>query len=267
MKKKALVFFCCFALCIAIAGHEFWIQPQRFRYKTGQIVRLKFHVGENFNGENWNGNRSTMQQIRLHFNGYDDDIRNLLSDSTHGDSLTVQFFDEGTVTVTCLTENRRIELEPQKFLDYLKEDGLYETIAYREEHGEKDSSGRELYQRNVKSIIQIGAQTDSGYNCETGLPVDIIPLSHPYQIKKTQQWRAKVLFEGKPLANQTIKVWNKMNGSTEMKNLLTDEKGIVELEVKPVGQWMLSTVKMIRLENDSTANWQSYWGSLTWGYF
>ena len=29
---------------------------------------------------------------------------------------------------------------------------------------------------------------------------------------------------------------------------------------------MVSTVKMIRLENDAKANWQSYWGSCTWGY-
>jgi hypothetical protein len=29
---------------------------------------------------------------------------------------------------------------------------------------------------------------------------------------------------------------------------------------------MISTVKMERLENDPRANWQSYWGSCTWGY-
>jgi len=267
MKKKVLVFFSSVVFCLVLAAHEFWIQPQRFRYKAGQAVKLKFHVGENFNGENWSGNRSTVQQIHLYFNGYDDDIRNLLSENTSGDSLTVQFFDEGTVTVTCLTENKHIELDAPEFLEYLKEDSLTETIAYREEHGESDSIGRELYQRNVKSIIQVGTKLDSGYNRETGLPVDIIPLSHPYLIKKTQRLSAKVLFEGKPLINQTIKLWSKTNGHTEMKSLITDENGIVEMDVKPIGQWMLSTVKMIRLENDSTANWQSYWGSLTWGYF
>jgi hypothetical protein len=30
---------------------------------------------------------------------------------------------------------------------------------------------------------------------------------------------------------------------------------------------MVSCVKMVRLQNDPQAEWQSYWGSLTWGYY
>lgn len=267
MKKRIVAIFICLGLVLFLAGHEFWIQPQRFHFKSGQAVRIRFQVGENFEGENWSGNRASMNDIRLHFAEYTDDIKNLLSDSTNGDSLTVQFFDEGTVLASCQSVNKFIQLEPEKFLEYLKEDGLAETIKLREEYNETDSAGRELYQRNIKSLLQIGTVIDSNYKKATELPVDIIPLSHPYLIKKKQHFRAKVLFEGKPLAEQMVKLWHRSKGVTEKQDLRTNSEGIIEMEIHPKGQWMLSTVKMVRLQDDSTANWQSYWGSFTWGYF
>ncbi|WP_336516975.1 DUF4198 domain-containing protein [Pollutibacter soli] len=267
MKKKITAIFISLGLVLCLAGHEFWIQPQRFHFKRGQPIRIRFQVGENFEGENWSGNKASMRDIRLHFAEYTDDIKNLLSDSTNGDSLTVQFFDEGTVLASCQTSNKFIQLEPEKFLEYLKEDGLEETIKLREEYNEKDSSGREFYQRNIKSLMQIGSVIDSTYKKTTELPLDIIPLSHPYLIKKKQHFQAKVLFEGDPLSNQLIKLWHRSKGKTEMLDLKTDEQGIVEMEINPYGQWMLSTVKIVRLPDDTTASWQSYWGSFTWGYY
>jgi uncharacterized GH25 family protein len=51
----------------------------------------------------------------------------------------------------------------------------------------------------------------------------------------------------------------------------TDENGEVSFLTETSGEWMVSCVKMIRLENDPKADptaigWQSYWGSCTWGY-
>lgn len=52
-----------------------------------------------------------------------------------------------------------------------------------------------------------------------------------------------------------------------MKELSTDSKGELSIDVEPGGRWMISTVKMVRLQNDPKAQWQSYWGSVTWGYY
>jgi uncharacterized GH25 family protein len=74
-----------------------------------------------------------------------------------------------------------------------------------------------------------------------------------------------VLFNKQPLSNQLIKIWHRVNGQTVKEEMHTNEKGEISFTISTTGKWMVSTVNMIRLQND-TAQWQSYWGSCTWGY-
>jgi uncharacterized GH25 family protein len=265
MKKGGSVFFL-LILSAFLNGHEFWLEPIRFILKPGDKVSVKFRVGENFNGENWQGNKSSVEELKLFYKDIDDDLKNLLSDSITGDSLNLQFFDEGTVMVSYQSTNKYIQISADTFQTYLKEDGLQNAFDFRSKNGLTDSIGREFYKRSVKTIFQIGAIKDSSYKKKTGLPLEIIPLIHPYGLKKGQSLPVKVLFKDSVLANNMVKVWHKLNGKTDMKDLYTDENGRLQVPVSLSGQWMLSVVKMEALSDSSRADWQSYWGSLTWGY-
>jgi uncharacterized GH25 family protein len=265
MKKFVSTFFF-LVFSALLTGHEFWLEPVRFILKPGEKVCVKFRVGENFNGENWQGTRASVEELKLFYKDVDDDLKNLLSDSIAGDSLNLQFFDEGTVMVTYESTNKYIQISADTFQTYLKEDGLKNAFDYRAANGLIDSMGREYYKRSVKTIFQIGATKDSSYNRKTDLPLDIIPLKHPYSLKKGQELPVKILFKDSVLANNMVKVWHKQNGKTEMKDLYTDENGRLQVPVSLSGEWMLSVVKMEALSDTSRANWQSYWGSLTWGY-
>jgi uncharacterized GH25 family protein len=259
--------FILFTFLIVMGGaHEFWLEPERFHVQPGQQVNLRFRVGEHFEGENWTGNRQLVDTLKVYFDGFDDDLEDLISDST-GDSLNLQFFNEGTVLVAFQSKNKYIELPAEKFNEYLKEDGIDNVAHWRKEHGENDSVSREHYQRNVKTLIQVGDSRTDNYRTATLLPLDIIPLNHPYRLKKGQHLQLRVLFNKEPLSGQLIKVWHKLNGKVETIDLRTDAKGELSVPVSLAGQWMASTVKMERAAPaDSTAQWQSYWGSLTWGY-
>jgi hypothetical protein len=142
MKKVVSVFF--FLVFSALLnGHEFWLEPIHFIVKPGEIVDLKFKVGENFNGENWHGTRSSVEELKLYYKDVDDDLKNLLSDSTAGDSLHLQFFDEGTVMVSYQSANKYIQISADTFQTYLKEDGLQNAFDFRAANGLSDSIGRE----------------------------------------------------------------------------------------------------------------------------
>jgi uncharacterized GH25 family protein len=195
----------------------------------------------------------------------DDDLVSLLPDSARGDSLTLQFFDEGTMMIAYESRNKYIRLPADSFLMYLREDGLQNAIDYRAEHGETDSAGKEYYRRSVKTIFQVGAAKDNLHSKRTGLPLDIIPQAHPYSLKTGQELPVKILFKGAPLKGALVKAWHRLNGKTTSTDLRTDAEGQVSIPVSLAGRWMLSTVRMEREPRDS-AQWQSYWGSLTWGY-
>lgn len=252
-------------LALQAGTHEFWIEPDQFQLKPGQQLRLRFNVGENFTSEGWTGNRQLVDKMRVYFHDLDDEIGNLVSDST-GDSLNLQFYLPGSVLIAFQSKNKHIELPADKFNEYLKEDGLEDAALYRKEHGESDSVGTEHYQRNCKTLLQVGDHKSDNYRKRTDMPVDIVPLNHPYHIKKSGELGLKVFFKDQPLANHLVRIWQRVNGKVNTKDLTTDAQGELRFTVQALGKWMASTVQMERAPATDTVQWQSYWGSLTWGY-
>jgi uncharacterized GH25 family protein len=148
---------------------------------------------------------------------------------------------------------------------------MSDILEYRKGHNETDSAAKEFVQWNAKTIFQVGKVKDETYKLNTSLILDIIPLSHPYKHTDDAEMNFKILFRNVPLAGVKIKVWHQYNGETVKTELTTDENGQIKFPVKTSGRWMVSCVKMIRLEKNETPGlyipWQSYWGSCTWGYY
>jgi len=255
-----------FLLFTFLTSHEFWLQPDKYIYTRGEEINIHFLVGENFEGDNWTGDSSRINSINFYYGGVKDEIpANQFIEK--GDSLQLRQYDEGTSMLTYNSKNSYITLDSSEFNSYLLEDGLNDAIEYRKQHNETDSTGREYYQRSVKAIIQVGAVKDETYKQATALPLDIIPLSHPYKLTNGAILSVKILFKNEPLQNAAVKIWNRHNNVTWKKDLRTDANGLVSFPVNTKGKWMISTVKMIRVYGDPEAQWQSFWGSCTWGYY
>lgn len=265
MNYKSLLFICSFLFILPALAHEFWLEPQQYIFSRTDEINIRFKVGEAFTGENWKGNREKINELKLYYADVVDDLSDAISDE-EGDSLQFSLHEEGTAVVTFNNTNSFIELESEKFNAYLQEDGLQSVIDLRRQQNETDSVGRELYQRSVKTILQIGALKTAVYKKQTTLPVDIIPLSHPYQLKDGDSLTVKVLFKDEPLVNSKIRVWHKLIGRVIDTSFMSNEKGEISFPISTMGEWMVSCVQMIRLTDDPKAQWQSYWGSLTWGY-
>src|SRR6266496_5360650 len=252
MKKK--IIFCFLILgVLSVSAHEFWIQPDKFIYKRGETINIKFLAGENFNGENWTGDKEKIAGLRYYF---DDVIDKNLDDDLgveKGDSLQLAMLDEGTAMITLNTKNSFIDLEAGKFNEYLREDGLTETIEYRQKNGDTIKNGRENYQRSVKTIFQVGKRFTNVYKQKTDLPLDIIPAEHPYNVAKDGNFKVKVFFMGKKLKKAKIKVWHKLDNKVSQQDYMTDDEGEIKFFLSAEGEWMVSCVKMVRLQNDPQA--------------
>jgi uncharacterized GH25 family protein len=262
--RKSILFIIVSLFVLPITAHEFWLQPEKFMYQPGDNINVRFWVGEDFNGENWNGNHAKVNKLQLYIDDISDDMADQVSDET-GDSLQLSIFDEGTAMIAFNSNNSFIKLDSAKFNAYLKDDGLSNTIDYRAAHNENDSCGKEFYQRSVKTLIQVGdKKTDV---CRpANLPLDIIPAVNPYSLNNKDSLTVKLLFNKQPLTNQLVNVWQRQNNITTRQQYTSNDKAEISFVVLTTGKWMVSTVRMIHIENDAQANWQSYWGSCTWGY-
>jgi len=265
--NQKIIFSLLVFLVIDSFGHEFWIQPNKFIFKRGETVNVRFRVGEQFKGSNWTGDKDKVNSLHLYF---DDVIDKKLDDNlgdNKGDSLQLSMLDEGTVMITLNTKNSFIDLGPKEFNDYLREDGLTGALEYRQKNGDTLKHGLENFQRSVKTIFQVGSKTTDAYKRKTDLPLDIIPAEHPYTVSKDGHFKVKIFFKGEKLKKAKVKVWHKLENKVSQVEYTTNEDGEIKFFLSPEGQWMVSCVKMVRLQNDLQAEWQSYWGSLTWGYY
>jgi uncharacterized GH25 family protein len=263
--KRILFSFLLISLFTVLSSHEFWLQPEKFIYDQGECVNIRFNVGENFEGENWSGDRNKVEHLDFYFDNWQDTLSPAMLPEK-GDSLQLSLMDEGTAMVTFNSKNSFIELDSAKFLEYLAEDGLTNAIEYRKLHNETDSMGRELYQRSVKTIFQVGKEYSNTFRQKTNLPLDIIPQSNPYKRKDGKTITIKIYFKDEVLKNTLVKVWHRLENKTTKLDLLSDENGEISFDMETTGEWMVSCVKMMRVQSDSAAQWQSYWGSCTWGY-
>ena len=254
MKKYVFILFA-FLFILPVLAHEFWLQPNKFIYKKNETASIRFLAGENFEGDNWNGNRSKVANLQYYHWKSKTDIAELLNDTT-GSFVQLLLKTEGTMMVTCNTFNSFIALDAPKFNEYLTEDGLNNAIAYRQQHHETDGASREFYQRSVKTIFQVGTYTDNTFYRTTDLPLDITPLQNPYALQR-DNITVKILFKNQPLTNYKIKLWHRENNNTTHTDVISDENGLVKFPVLKHGTWMVSAVKMETVVNNPKANWQS----------
>src|SRR4030095_13540353 len=207
--KKLLLIFSLLTFISSLSAHEFWLNPKKFFYTRTEKVGIRFLVGENVEGEMWQGNNERIRSLKLYYGGVSDDLSQFITDAA-GDSIEYVMLDEGTNLIAFNGNNAFIELEPSQFEAYLKEDGLKNALDYRQQHNEAGCTGREFYQRCAKTLLQVGEVKDNTFATATSLVIDIIPFTNPYQLKNKELFRAMVFYKNAPLANALIKVWHRV---------------------------------------------------------
>ena len=62
-------------------------------------------------------------------------------------------------------------------------------------------------------------------------------------------------------------MWHqRADSKTAFTELKTNSEGEIETRIFPQGKWMLSCVHMERYTADTSAQWQSYWATVTFGF-
>jgi len=243
-----------------LSAHECWLQPATFAPVAGPTIGLTIQVGMNFQGEPKPFNPDRIATLK-HFSaaGTEDwtaKANNLLQ-------LPVKFADAGTHVVIYDSKPSLITLEPDKFDEYLREEGLEFVIAERARLDESAKPGRERYRRCNKTIVRADGKADATFAVVTGQQLEIIPVDDPAAWQPGGTLRFKLLFSGQPLAAAKVRAWHRAGDKLTTLDGTSDATGEVAFALPAGGQWMLSTIHMVRLSGDKEADWESTWGNLT----
>ena len=169
----------------------------------------------------------------------------------------------GTYVVGLSTKSREIALKAADFNEYLKEDGLPDTLEERRKTGELEKDAKERYAKHVKAILQVGKKQSDDYKTVLGYPVELVPQQNPYKLKKGDTIDILCLKDGKPLAGQVVLAGREENKKlTIAPELRSDKDGIVRLRLGGAGKWYIKFINMAKLD-DPNLNYESKWTTLT----
>jgi len=263
MKKNLLSILILLVVSSLVQAHEFWLQPKKYRHAIGEEIKLDFRVGESFEGEFWDLQRHKVERMELHRASGVKDLLKAVK-TTAGNNLAFKADVVGTYLFSMQSKAAYIELEGEKFNDYLKEDGLDYILDERTKAGILSQPSKEYYTRFAKLLVQAGDKTDDTFKKKLGLRYEIVPDQNPYLLKAGDYLQCHVYYQGKPAAHALVKIWNKVNTTTFLQNLYTESDGSVRFPINASGPWMVSSVWMIASEK-ADADYHSLWASLVFG--
>ena len=267
MKKTIYVLLILLIISTLTFAHEFWLQPQKFILKPSEKTNIDVFVGENYTGTKVDASKFTVSKLTHYYgNAIEEDFMSKLSTK---DSVKIEAFfsTEGNHLVAFNNTNKFIELKAKKFNDYLKGEGLENIIKLRKQQGKENKDGREFYQRCVKTLFQVGDVQDETYKQNTGMRLEVIALENPYSLKDKKMIPFKILFDNEAVMNSLVLAWHTENGKTTVEKMRSNKDGKVMIPITKTGRWMISTVRMIPITDNQKADYQSFWGSYTFGFY
>ena len=169
----------------------------------------------------------------------------------------------GTYVAGVSTNPREITLKAAQFNDYLRHDGVPDTLSQRLRDKELGKSARERYSKHVKAIFQIGESRTGGFNTALGYPVEIIPRQNPYDLKIGNTLEVLCLKDGRPVANQFVMAGRESNRRViASPGVRADSNGVTRVKLAGGGKWFVKFIHMTNL-NESNLDYESKWASLT----
>ncbi len=241
-----------------LLAHEFWIDPVQFTPKTGASVPIVFRIGLNFQGDTYPFVRSLSRRFTVTDRLGEHAIKTLDGDDP---AAELKFVASG---LSILVHERVAEevVFPtfEKFRESLTIEGLEPIIAQHQSTNRPMADIRELYSRCAKSLINVGK--GGGDDKLVGMPLELVSEKNPYQLAGTTQLPVRLYAQGKPISGVLVKSFNR-DDPMSPRLARTDDEGRVLVDVSRAGEYLVSAVQMVEPTPRNTADWMSFWASLT----
>jgi hypothetical protein len=153
-------------------------------------------------------------------------------------------------------------VEARDFNNYLRDEGLLHVIDARAQDNDLGKAARERYTKYAKALL-LSAEPNEFYKTPVGHPLEIVPQQDPLR-KKAATLSVQVLLRGKPAAGLQIGAIRSRQPLRDAKSTAhTDENGLATIPLNGPGRYKLRAVAMERASDPKTADWESFWATLT----
>jgi len=240
------------------AAHDFWIQPSTFQAAPGTRISLTLRQGVGMKGDSLPYLASLIRE----FSRTDRDGKQEIRSVTGNDPAARITLAPGTTLIGYQSNRDFVELRPEKFEAYLRQEGLERVIEQRRLLGERSMPATEYFVRCAKLVVHAGAdQPDKVFDRRLGYVLEIIPEASPARLSAGDRLALQLLYRGEPVRDVRVRAFT-AGAPEDTVDGRTGDDGRVILALSRPGTWLVKAVHMIRLEDDPKAQWESFWASL-----
>jgi uncharacterized GH25 family protein len=240
-------------------AHDMWIEPATFFPESGQIIGVGLRVGEDLLGDPIPRDPALINQFVV------EDATGRKPVVGRDGADPAGFFRAamaGLLIIGYRSNPSAVELEADKFNQYLKEEGLDSVAALRASRNESGARARELFSRCAKSLVLSGSPSEAQGDRLLGFTLELVAERNPYALRAGQDLPVRLTFENRPLAGALVVAMNRLNPSEKL-TARSDSDGRVRFRLKQSGMWLVKAVHMVPAPAGAKAEWTSYWASLT----
>jgi len=177
--------------------------------------------------------------------------------------IAIQTVGPGTYLFGVSTVPRSIDRKAADFNDFLRQNGISETLAQRTKNNELGKDVRERNSKHVRAIFQVGNKLSDHYRRRLNHPVELIPQQNPYSLKVGQTIAVLCIVEGRPIGNQFVVAgWESRDGKIHTLSARTGADGIARFTLAGEGKWYVKMNHMKPLM-DPNVNYESNSATLT----
>lgn len=244
-------------------AHDFWIVPSAFRIPVQTLVKLHLMLGP---PESTEVVRRDPDRIRDFFTVSPSDQRVPVPGLDGADPAgLLRPREEGLWTVGYRSQDAFLELEAEKFEQYLREEGLEHVIDARREAKQSNEPGREIYSRCAKSLLLVGAGGTRVFDRKLGFPLELFAEKDPYTLAPGSTFPFRLLRDDEGVEGiLVVAIQRDAKGAVETKlDARTDAAGRVSFALQKPGTWIVKCVSMARSKDPVRADWESLWATLT----
>ena len=247
-------------------AHDFWLSPKTYQLENASSVELSIMIGHPEDTLHWP--LAPHRVVGLRSVGPDGvyDHQAVMADYLPSKSLPIRLETPGLHIVTIETTSAVSILGAEKFNAYIEEEGLMPIKLDREMKKKTKIPGRETYSRRGKALIQVGevAETDPDYLARPlGQTLEIVPLQNPARLDEGDPFSARVYYRGVPVSGAMIGLIDLDSEDGVIASKTTNSGGLIEFPRPKAGSWMLHVVWADSLKDNTVADYDTIFSSLS----
>ena len=201
-------------------AHDLWIEPSTFHPAPGAPVGIRLRVGQHFVGDPLPRYGSLVLRFDLTSG---DGERSIEGDEGDEPAGRITIPSAGAHLVGYRSNNSYVSQEPQKFVEYLKEEGLEQIILLRAGRGESQKPSREFFARCAKALLFAGSAPHTGFDRVLGFTLEIVPEKDPEAWQPGGDLVFRLIYEGRPLADALLVAMPQSEPSKKLDDALGPE--------------------------------------------